>query len=98
MRLLGAFRARRRSKPVKRQRLTPSVREKVLDRDDRRCRRCQRGPEDGVRLEIDHRRPVARGGSSRIRNLQTLCIECNRKKGASPERLLAHPSLDLRRR
>lgn len=35
-----------------------------------------------TRYEVDHVRPVARGGSSEPHNLQLLCPPCNRSKGA----------------
>ncbi len=34
-------------------------------------------------LEFDHVIPVALGGANTARNLQLLCVECNRRKGAS---------------
>lgn len=36
---------------------------------------------DISRLECDHIVPLARGGKTEMSNLQTLCKECNRKKG-----------------
>lgn len=30
--------------------------------------------------EVDHRVPVSRGGSENLRNLQPMCISCNRAK------------------
>jgi 5-methylcytosine-specific restriction endonuclease McrA len=30
--------------------------------------------------EVDHRVPVSRGGSGNLRNLQPMCISCNRAK------------------
>lgn len=38
---------------------------------------------DMSRLECDHILPLARGGRTEMSNLQTLCKECNRKKGVS---------------
>lgn len=32
------------------------------------------------KLEIDHKVPIARGGSCDVSNLQALCVECNRRK------------------
>ena len=50
----------------------------VFERDRYRC--CQCG---GWRdLEIDHIYPKGKGGSSELDNLQTLCGNCNRVKGA----------------
>lgn len=38
---------------------------------------------DMSKLECDHIIPLARGGETEMGNLQTLCKECNRKKGVS---------------
>ncbi|MEV5608427.1 HNH endonuclease signature motif containing protein [Streptomyces sp. NPDC052225] len=43
-----------------------------------RCAQCGRVPlEDKVKLVVDHKIPVAWGGSDDISNLQPLCEECN---------------------
>lgn len=56
----------------------------VMKRDSFACVRCGRsGP--GVRLEVDHRIPRAKGGPDSTENLQTLCLECNRGKRDSLE-------------
>lgn len=44
-----------------------------------RCSYCGATDE----LEIDHIRPVSKGGGNEIRNLQLLCRDCNREKGAA---------------
>lgn len=36
---------------------------------------------DGVKLHVDHIKPVSRGGKSVMDNLQTLCEDCNCGKG-----------------
>jgi 5-methylcytosine-specific restriction endonuclease McrA len=51
----------------------------VWRRDRGRCRECG----SGFDLQYDHVIPVALGGASRIENLQLLCGDCNRAKGAS---------------
>jgi len=46
-----------------------------------RCGMCGRTPlEDGVKLVVDHRIPLAWGGSSELENLWPLCEECNAGK------------------
>ena len=51
-----------------------------LRRDRYRCRICGRDASDGVKLEVDHKMPVMRGGPSTAENLWTLCFDCNRGK------------------
>ncbi len=60
--------------------------QQVLARDGACCtfvgadgRRCG----STWRLELDHVIPVALGGASSAQNLQVLCGDCNRRKGAS---------------
>lgn len=53
------------------------VREAVLTRDGHVCRRCSTAD----RLTIDHIKPVSRGGTNDISNLQVLCHPCNSRKG-----------------
>jgi hypothetical protein len=59
------------------------LRWQILKRDRYRCCACGRSPatHPHLSLEIDHIRPLARGGSNAKSNLQTLCNECNRGKG-----------------
>jgi uncharacterized protein YozE (UPF0346 family) len=59
------------------------VRFEVFRSDDYRCRICGASAQDGVRLEVDHKVPVSKGGSDELQNLWTLCFKCNRGKGAS---------------
>lgn len=67
-----------------RKRLTSRVRYEILKRDDFRCQRCGAdGASDrNVRLDVDHKKPVVRGGKSDPDNLWTLCSLCNNGKGA----------------
>jgi 5-methylcytosine-specific restriction endonuclease McrA len=55
------------------------VRLAVFKRDDGRCVSCGSDRE----LQFDHVIPVALGGASTEANLQLLCSNCNRAKGAS---------------
>jgi 5-methylcytosine-specific restriction endonuclease McrA len=52
----------------------------MKERAEFRCASCGLG-EPGIRLEPDHIIPLARGGSTRINNIQPLCASCNRRKG-----------------
>lgn len=36
----------------------------------------------GIRLQVDHVVPIARGGTNVLGNLQALCGPCNNAKGA----------------
>ena len=55
------------------------LRLRVLRRDGYKCVLCGRAPafDKGVVLHVDHILPVAKGGSTTLDNLQTLCKECN---------------------
>jgi 5-methylcytosine-specific restriction enzyme A len=68
-------------KSLKKSRYIPaSVRVSVLTRDKYKCVFCGRNSKQ-IQLEIDHIIPFSEGGSNKIKNLQTLCIDCNRGKG-----------------
>lgn len=47
------------------------------------CQLCGATVSDGVKLEIDHKVSVAKGGSNDVSNLWVLCFNCNRGKSAS---------------
>ena len=63
--------------PPKRVALSLRKRFFVLKRDHFACVRCGASGV-GVRLEVHHRFPFAKGGSDHLANLETLCYECNR--------------------
>ena len=64
------------------------LRFKVLDRDQSTCQKCgAKAPE--VSLMVDHVIPIARGGMTEERNLQTLCGACNIGKSDNPIGLYA---------
>jgi len=56
-----------------------SVRQYVFQRNNYQCQSCAKTHKE-TQLTIDHIIPLAKGGSNDISNLQTLCLECNRKK------------------
>lgn len=61
--------------------LSLSLRFDIFRRDDYRCQICGATNSDGIRLEVDHKVSVAKGGGDEIDNLWTLCFNCNRGKG-----------------
>ena len=65
-------------KPV-RQTIGPKLRLQILQRDNFRCRYCG-ATSLSTELEVDHIKPVSRGGGNDLNNLQTLCRSCNRGK------------------
>jgi len=69
---------------TKRQSISPSLRFKVLQRDDYTCRYCGAVRADGAVFQIDHVAPVSKGGTNDIANLVTACTACNAGKSADP--------------
>jgi 5-methylcytosine-specific restriction endonuclease McrA len=71
---------------AERAKLTAGLRYFVLKRDHFTCQLCGRkqAEENYVRLEVDHRTPVARWGRTVESNLWTLCRDCNQGKSAKP--------------
>ena len=60
-----------------------AIRDALYKKQQGQCFAC------GVKLQkrffhIDHKVPVALGGSDEMRNLQLLCPTCNMSKGARP--------------
>lgn len=58
--------------------ITPDVKREVWRRDEGMCVLCR----SQERLEFDHIIPFSKGGSNTVRNIQLLCEDCNRAKGA----------------
>lgn len=73
------------NKSVKKQRalMTPKLREEIKQRDEYTCQHCGNSisKEPNLLLEIDHIKPLSKGGLTTSDNLQTLCWKCNRSKG-----------------
>ncbi|GAB4443724.1 MAG: DEAD/DEAH box helicase family protein [Anaerolineae bacterium] len=59
--------------------LTEAEKKQIKQRDGNRCLACGASGK-GVRLQIDHIRPVNLGGPTTVENSQTLCSVCNREK------------------
>ena len=66
-------------KPNKRKPISKAVREAVFKRDNYCCVKCG----STKNLEVDHKVSLANGGTNEMANLQTLCQDCNRRKGMS---------------
>jgi hypothetical protein len=62
-----------------RQHIPDNIKLLVWQRDGGRCVNCG----SQLRLEYDHIIPIAKGGSNTARNIQLLCENCNRSKGAN---------------
>ena len=65
---------------VERGKVSNKLRFAVYQRDGYRCRYCHRSQKQAY-LEVDHIIPISKGGKSTMDNLQTLCHDCNVKKG-----------------
>ena len=63
--------------------MTDKLRYQVLQRDGFRCCICGASSADGVKLHVDHIKPVSKGGKTELSNLRTLCDRCNLGKGSS---------------
>ena len=62
---------------MKREKISPELRDRVLRRDEYRCRYC--GSSAGP-FHLDHVYPVSKGGETSIDNMVTSCKRCNLKK------------------
>ena len=63
--------------------MTKKLRDSIKTRDNYTCCLCGNSiyKEPNLLLEIDHIKPVSKGGMTEESNLQTLCWKCNRSKG-----------------
>lgn len=65
---------------VERGKVSNRMRFAIYQRDGYRCVCCGR-TQNETYLEIDHIKPISKGGKSTYDNLQTLCRRCNQYKG-----------------
>lgn len=65
---------------AERKAISKALRFEVFKRDHFTCQYCGRMAPDVI-LEVDHIKPVAKGGDNDILNLVTSCRDCNRGKG-----------------
>ena len=68
-----------------RTRFGPEIRSELHRRQQGRCVYCG-GRQRMDLMDVDHKTPLARGGSNDRRNLQLLCRTCNLRKGTKTDR------------
>ena len=64
---------------VERAKVSNELRQEIFERDGYICVNC--GSTEKESLEIDHIKPISKGGKTEPDNLQTLCHDCNIRKG-----------------
>lgn len=63
---------------VERAKVSNELRQEIFERDGYTCVNC--GSTEKESLEIDHIKPISKGGKTEPGNLQTLCHDCNVRK------------------
>ena len=76
---VASMKGQHKQKVGRRKAISDAVKIQVWQRDNGRCSRCG----SNKNLEYDHIIPLAKGGANTMRNLQLLCEDCNRSKGAN---------------
>jgi hypothetical protein len=73
--------------------VSAKLRRQILERDNYQCLDCGRSPRNDSTcvLHVDHRIPLAKGGTNNPENLQTLCDDCNIGKGVDIDWKLQPP-------
>lgn len=64
---------------VERAKVSNELRQEIFERDGYTCVNCRSTEKES--LEIDHIKPISKGGKIEPSNLQTLCHDCNIRKG-----------------
>lgn len=79
--------------------MTAELRTQIIERDDSICQICGKKCKNNE-IEIDHIKPISKGGKTSLSNLQVLCMTCNRKKSnkwleeLSYKSFIIHKTLD----
>lgn len=60
--------------------MTPELRDEIKKRDNYTCQICGKYMPDEIGLQIDHIKPVSKGGKTIKSNLRVLCDKCNLRK------------------
>ena len=68
--------------------LSKADKDKILERQKWKCARCGKTLKPG-RYHIDHKKPLALGGSNSIRNLEALCPDCHHVKTKEDRKKIA---------
>lgn len=69
------------------------IREYLAEKFGHKCCYCGKPQGNGIRFEVEHLTPKARGGSDRITNLGWSCHDCNEKKGTMTCEEFGHPEV-----
>ncbi len=69
---------------LERRKMSNALRYEILKRDGFKCKLCGATKEDD-KLNIDHIKPISKGGKTIKENLRTLCQRCNFGKGSKAE-------------
>ena len=69
------------------------IREYLAEKFGHKCCYCGKPQGTGIRFEVEHLTPKARGGSDRIMNLGWSCHDCNEKKGTMTCEEFGHPEV-----
>ena len=77
--MLRPFLCREKREMPKRKEIPKRIRFEVLKRDKFTCQYCGRQAPDVV-LNVDHIKPISKGGTNEITNLITSCFDCNSGK------------------
>jgi len=73
------FGKRKKYRKIERSKMSLKLRWDVMKGDGFQCVKCGASGKD-ANLEVDHIKPISKGGETVLSNLQTLCFKCNRGK------------------